>query len=260
MSLERRHPATEQRRKQAYREGRHGNSSFPPQLIAITVSFLMVVVTAQHSLVSFKMLLEYSLSEGLADWSSLWQNFACLTVLTTVLMLAPAGVAALVHEAGRARGRVGFRIRRPLMRGVTTIGEGARASLHSGVRLMVLAGVIGLLARQCIAYPLRVLIGSAAWQDLALNITAVVWLEALVVVLLDQLFKRRAFLNSLRMSDHELKQEQRENEGDPQQRALRRAQHEALLMQDVVSRVKRSKVIIVERINRPQRHKLEAVT
>lgn len=58
--------------------------------------------------------------------------------------------------------------------------------------------------------------------------------------------QRRSFLSEMSMSFEELREEQRESEGDPQMRAARRAEHERLVRQDIVQRVRQARVIVVE--------------
>jgi flagellar biosynthesis protein FlhB len=60
-------------------------------------------------------------------------------------------------------------------------------------------------------------------------------------------FQRRSFYRAFGMSDHDLRQESREQEGDPLLKGFRRSAHEALSYEEVVSRVRRSKVIVVQR-------------
>lgn len=62
------------------------------------------------------------------------------------------------------------------------------------------------------------------------------------------LFRRRKHLRDLSMTHDELRREHRQDEGDPMLRSQRKAMHESLLMQDLIQRVRRSKVIVVERM------------
>jgi type III secretion protein U len=50
------------------------------------------------------------------------------------------------------------------------------------------------------------------------------------------------------MSLDEARRELKDDEGDPMLRSQRKAMHESLLMQDMVQRVRRSKVLVVERM------------
>lgn len=58
---------------------------------------------------------------------------------------------------------------------------------------------------------------------------------------------RRSFLRSLEMSPEQARREHRDDEGDPQTRAQRRADHYALASEPLVHSVRRARVIVVER-------------
>lgn len=62
----------------------------------------------------------------------------------------------------------------------------------------------------------------------------------------DYLATRRRFMNDNSMSLDEVRREHKEDEGDPHVRSHRKALHEAMIMQELVKRVRSSKVIIVE--------------
>ena len=83
-----------------------------------------------------------------------------------------------------------------------------------------------------------------AWmQKLILSLGSLLILTAL----LDYAFQRRKWFKSVGMSYEDLKRENKDDEGDPYVRAARRAQHQELLRQDLVRRIRSSKVIVVER-------------
>jgi flagellar biosynthesis protein FlhB len=58
---------------------------------------------------------------------------------------------------------------------------------------------------------------------------------------------RWRFFRQLRMSLQELKDEYKEDEGDPHARAARKQEHRALLLAEVEKRVRSAKVVIVQR-------------
>ena len=62
----------------------------------------------------------------------------------------------------------------------------------------------------------------------------------------EYLLQRRSFRRELGMSLEELREEQREAEGEPTIKAARRAEHERLARRDMAARVRRARVIIVE--------------
>jgi flagellar biosynthesis protein FlhB len=60
---------------------------------------------------------------------------------------------------------------------------------------------------------------------------------------------RWRFFKQQKMSFQELKDEYKEDEGDPHAKAHRKQEHRALLFSEVEKRVKRSKVVVVRRAN-----------
>ncbi|MCB0318766.1 MAG: EscU/YscU/HrcU family type III secretion system export apparatus switch protein, partial [Bdellovibrionales bacterium] len=59
---------------------------------------------------------------------------------------------------------------------------------------------------------------------------------------------KKKFIKEMSMSHTELKNEHKEDEGDPLLKFSRKALHQEILSQDLVQRVKNSKVVIVEKI------------
>lgn len=86
----------------------------------------------------------------------------------------------------------------------------------------------------------------AVFKEVFLFLLAGGCLCLIVVGVLEYLVKRRNFYRELSMSHEEVRREHKESEGDPLVKAVRRSQHEALLRQDIVSRVRKAKVIVVE--------------
>ncbi len=58
---------------------------------------------------------------------------------------------------------------------------------------------------------------------------------------------RWRYMKKMMMSLHEVKEESREQEGDPHVKAARRHEHESVVMSDLAARVRRAKVIVVDR-------------
>ena len=80
------------------------------------------------------------------------------------------------------------------------------------------------------------------WKGLGFGVFALILLGSLEYVI-----NRHKFLKEMSMTHTELKREHKEDEGDPYLKSSRKLLHQELLSQDLVQRVKRSKVVIVER-------------
>lgn len=69
----------------------------------------------------------------------------------------------------------------------------------------------------------------------------------LVFGFFEYLHNRRKFYKELSMSKDELMREFKEDEGDPHVKSHRRSAHEELLSQEMVNKIRKSKVIVVEK-------------
>lgn len=92
-------------------------------------------------------------------------------------------------------------------------GDAAAAGFYSLIRGVFVRGGYGLLVIALVAYSL------ARWR----------------------------FYKQLRMSLQEVRDEYKEDEGDPHQKAARKQEHRMLLFSEVEKRVKKSKVVVVRR-------------
>ena len=79
------------------------------------------------------------------------------------------------------------------------------------------------------------------------KITAILGAAQLLIGIGHYLLKRRKWRQSVGMSLQDLREEHKENEGDPLLHAFRKAQHEEIVRQDLVTRIRASKVIVVDR-------------
>lgn len=121
------------------------------------------------------------------------------------------------------------------------------------VRALVGAAVVGWLAIGLLVDEARALTNTvgdpARGLYLAAHLTSrLVWLAAwvgLALAAVDLLVVRRAWLRRLMMSHHEVKQEHKESEGDPQLKAARRRAHEELVNSASLAAVKDATLLII---------------
>ena len=64
---------------------------------------------------------------------------------------------------------------------------------------------------------------------------------------IEYIVRRKKYFSELSMSFDELRQEMREEEGDPHIKVAQQQLHQALAYEELVARVRASKVLIVER-------------
>ncbi len=113
------------------------------------------------------------------------------------------------------------------------------------MKLIVAFLIIGLSAFSI--FKAAWLLGSAGRIIPRIN-SWIYWEAAILIVIAisEYLFIRRQFINRHSMSLEEIKKEIKDEEGDPHIRAHRKALHEAMVMQEMVKRVRASKVIIID--------------
>lgn len=70
----------------------------------------------------------------------------------------------------------------------------------------------------------------------------------LIIAIVAYSLARWRFYKQMKMSLHELKDEHRDDEGDPHTKAQRKHEHRALLFSEIEKRIKRSKVVVVRRM------------
>jgi type III secretion protein U len=70
----------------------------------------------------------------------------------------------------------------------------------------------------------------------------------------DLFTQRKKFREQVFLDHHEMQREFKESEGDPHLRAQRRALHQAISREEMITQIKKAKVIIVERFEDSSRH------
>ncbi len=255
---EKQYEPTEKRLKKAREEGQTPKSQFLTQtivLIGIIVAFKALISSVW---IDSKIMLEYSLIVGqksLPESVSAASSIILRVVGGTLLL----GAALAVLTEGV---QVGWKIDATPLK-----PKGSRISPVSGAKkifsnikvtvikllysLAILAallfGVYALLKKlpQTLFYDKEGIIRFAA--DFAGDLILYSALVLIVYAGFEVIFNRKKYRDSVMMSHQEMKDEFKESEGDPQIKALRKAEHEKLLHEEIVARVKKAKVIVVER-------------
>ena len=118
-----------------------------------------------------------------------------------------------------------------------------RLLLTAGVFLFMLVGLIRSWSS---------LIGAPEMQVVEFIIDNIVrfwisgFLSLCVLAIIDYAVRHRKYYKELGMSYDEVRREQREEEGDPYIRMMRRSMHEMLVNENIVDRIRKAKVVIVE--------------
>lgn len=247
--LEKKHPPSPKRLRKAREEGQIPRSTKVRELLVTLIGIGIVVYGTPFALVPAKDLLDYSLARAATDpFGSIEESlqFVAVTSLLVLGLIAAVGVAC-----GLVQTRFSFtpgvivpRAQRlDPVKGIARVFRGA-AHLHIwGGQYLASLGAIALALFWCgpkVAEVQRL-------TPFFLGCGMILCGAFAISTFFDVQRSRREYRQQLFMSDEELRREMREDEGDPWIRAARRGMHEELVMAELVRRIKRAKVIIVER-------------
>ncbi len=124
--------------------------------------------------------------------------------------------------------------------------ESAKLSVY-----LIVGGVISALVSLAVC---RELLRGASWQPEVVlqlgrsSVLAALYSAAGVLLLIgtvDYIYQQKRRKARLRMDANELKQELRENEGDPQQRGMRKQLHFEIAAQNIAERIRSSRVVVL---------------
>ncbi len=259
MPEEKPYKPTKRRLDKARRDGKVLKSQQLTQSIVVALLPLLCIYLAGPAWVRMRKLLEYQLTLGFTEPLSAFS--AMLEILCEFLfvVLLLGSFLGVVLEGVQ----IGFRFEGALIApklsrlnpiaGVGKTLSSLRQIWTQALRLLFLVTVfIWFFKGNYLAYvklyflPLEQAL--EVGLELLKRLLYVMGVAVMIVGGVDYLLTRRRFVKDLSMSLDELKREQREDEGDPHIKARRKALHEAILMQDIVRRVRSSKVIVVEKM------------
>ncbi|NLF24901.1 MAG: EscU/YscU/HrcU family type III secretion system export apparatus switch protein [Deltaproteobacteria bacterium] len=244
--------------EKARKEGKVLKSQIVTQACSVAGTALAGLFLTRACLVKNKMLLEYLLLEGFRyPFESLWLAWGELVKIGVGSLLCGCAVGTIVEIL-----QVGFRFESALLapkasrfdvsNGFKKIWEGLKGGWLKILNLLVLffcffhfLGALLQDAKQMFFLPVEQLVQAYQRWYLAMLLLMAGVLFGLGV--LEYLIRRRSFFKELSMSHEELRREHKELEGDPHHKSARRVMHESIMQQDLVARVRRARVIVVEK-------------
>ncbi|MCO6430210.1 MAG: EscU/YscU/HrcU family type III secretion system export apparatus switch protein [Deltaproteobacteria bacterium] len=255
--MDKRYAPTARKLRKLRADGNLPKSRYLTQCVVLTGILAATAILMTFAWVRPELLLEYLLTAGLNEPATAsWRCFLeALKVVVVVL-----GFGALVGSISEAaQAGIGFDcgLIAPRLSRVDII-SGCRRLLSSSKQAPVLflrlvsvlaifsavmlhqlsgwSGAAGLAAHQRTSWIL---------QQALLPIAAGFIITALLAAL-DLYLVRRRWWRSAGMTLEEVRREHKEEEGDPLMRSLRRSRHEELALQDLVKKIRGSRVIVVE--------------
>jgi len=244
--------------EKARKDGKVLKSPILAQSFAFLGSILCLDYLLSSSWVRNKLLVEYSLISGISDPFKVFtgaMNFGFVFVLVCLLATAVISIFAVSFQ-------VGLRFEPSVLApkasrldiggGFKRIFKGLKEVWQMLLRLFIL-----LLLFACFLVIFRNNLPALIFSPITPKISLtgeilfrfLLWGSVVLLLFgaLDYFFKRRDFLKELSMSHDEMRKEYKNSEGDPLIKSQRRAEHEALAMRDLVTRLRKSRVVVVER-------------
>lgn len=249
---------TKRRIEKARRNGQVLKSSLLTQSISIVALVAVVIFLGPRTWVANRMLLEYCWSEGFLHPEQCAVGMGQILLETVLPSLIFAALVSIIAEGCQ----IGFRFDAALLcprgsffelgKGFKRMASGFRNSWQILLRLALLSlvfvwffsDIVGL-AEGWIAAPWHEQVESIGRFFIGLFGASAA--AAVSFGLLEYGVRRKAFYRELSMSFAELRQEHKEDEGDPQVRSMRHALHHAMTFGELVARTRKSKCIVVEK-------------
>ena len=253
------HKPTKKKLEDARKEGKVLKSQVLTQAAGFATALVGIYLISSWAWVSIQILLKYCIVSGVSEPLGCFQEGGAIVVKVVVgILLVVSAVGLLVEGL-----QVGFRIEPKIVSlrlsrldpaaGFKRIcSDGWKRSIEILGRAALIVLVFFWLFWNLVptffttffvADRLALRLGSGMLSRVAIVGAALL----LVCAAADYLLRRRQFFREQSMSVDEVRRELKDDEGDPLFKAFRKHQHEALLMQDLVRRVRASRVIVVEK-------------
>ncbi|MEZ4755105.1 MAG: EscU/YscU/HrcU family type III secretion system export apparatus switch protein [Bdellovibrionota bacterium] len=249
--------------KRKLNKARNEGNVLKSQLLSMSVGLVFCLLTlyllAQLNLFKNEMLLEYPFdSEGLAA-IRYFKDKAWLFCCITSLSLLSAAFGSFISSALITGLSFKWEVLAPKAtklnpaQGLKKIFSNFSFIWQWGLRLFIFAGAILYLTKKYLS-SLVVAVESGnlntsiyIWSELGVSGLALTLGCLLTIGFVEYGVNRKKFFKQMSMSHYELKREHRENDGDPYMKSIRKSLHQEILSHDLVRRIKRSKVVIVEK-------------
>ena len=244
--------------ERARKDGKVLKSQVVTQAFGLGSTAISALYLIQASLVRNKILLEYLLLEGFKHpLESLWLAWGELIKIGLGSLACGCCISTIVEIS-----QVGFHFESGILTpkascfslgaGAKKIFEGLKTSwlkllnvIILGFSLFCFFCLFAPASQRMFFHPMEQFpVGLKFWCLAAMSYLAAVFLG---LGALEYFVRRKSFFRELSMSHEEVRREHKELEGDPYHKSARRAMHEAVMQQDIVARVRKARVIIVEK-------------
>lgn len=256
MSAEKRHEPTKKRLREARLEGQTARSQAFTQLFSLVGGIVGFLCGACFGWVSNRTLLKCWAISGSLNYAVPGAAAVSFAVGCILPSLALSSLGAVLAETLQVGVCVSFRPAAPRLERISPQAGFRRTAQELKNPWPHLLGIAGSVWA-------AFLILKNFWRIFAVGLKIEKPLEAVVMalklviapltfglliyVVLDRFARAAAFRRRLRMSDDELKRENREEEGSPEMRAFRRSRQMEAAFSNILAQIRKSKVIILDR-------------
>lgn len=241
------HPPTKRRLDRARRDGQIIKSQLFSSITGTLAGLAVIFGYARYCWVKDKILLEYYLLNCMQEVHQCGIKALGFLAEIVTLVLGVGAVIGLAVQVWHTGISCHFGLSWPRWARISPAAGWQR--MMTGIKRIPLYTVmIGAVAAifmlfvQAALGPQNVPARSAL-QDLGTRLLALI----LGFTALDLWLWRQAYRRELGMSNEELRQELREEEGNPHIRARRRACHAVISREEMVARIRRSRVVVVQK-------------
>ena len=258
MTEEKGYRPTKKRLRRARREGKILKSPLLTQSVALLAGLGGLFAVVSATWVRNQMLVEYCVVQGFQQPEDCLQSTLRQAGQIVAACLFAAFAAGGLCECLQAGLHVDLSLIAPkaarlsLCQGVRKLASSARLIFPAALKLVLFVVVLGWFVRNY-AISLPQAFAAAGPHKAALLVDMLLklaWMGAAGVMAaggVDYVVRRRQFYRELSMSLHDLQRETRDDEGDHRIKAARRSAHQELSMQDFRARVRKLKVVVVEK-------------
>lgn len=251
---------TERRLREARKEGNVQKSQLLTQAVLLLLTTTLLWGTARFTWVEIEMLLKLVDSNGLFESPGYLKSLGKVLIGGTVGAASLLALGAIVAEIVQVGLQFELGVVAPkgsrldLVQGLQRMGTGIGTCWEVLLKGVIFITVCGWFLRRSVEEGVSLLVGGGEPLSWCMSTgLRFLWLGAGLFVLFgvgDYALRRFRYRRDLSMSLDEVRREHKEQEGDPFLRAVRKGMHEALLLQDLERRVRRSKVVVVETADR----------
>ncbi len=252
------HPATPKRLEKARRDGQRLKSPLITQLFCLVSLICSAHLTSRSTWVKNRMLLQYCWSDGYREPAVCAVGLGQQLFAIVVFSLIFGSLVSIIAESLQVGIRFNVTLIAPRIsrlhvgNGLKRIAQGLKGSWQLALRLWLFSLVLFWFSPDIVRLGVSVWNIESEWRlwYIARSLASLLMVTASVAsicAVIDYTARRHEYFRELSMSTTEIRQEHRDDEGDPQIRAQRQALFRSMSYAEIVKRARESKVIIVER-------------